>query len=96
MALPPDEFPHAAGANLDYEIDWTPWLDAGDTISTDSWVVTGPDTALVLGTHSHTPTTATVWLSGGTAGSSYRVTGTIITAANRTDLRTIKINAVAR
>lgn len=74
-------------AVLDYSIDWSDWLDA-DTISTSTWTV---ETGLTKGTVSNTTTLTTVWLSGGTAGTSYSVSNRIVTAGGRTEDRTFYI-----
>lgn len=74
-------------AVLDYQVDWSTWLD-GDTITTSAWVVPAGITET---TSTNTATTATIWLSGGTAGERYRVTNRIVTAGGRTDDRTITI-----
>ena len=78
--------------NLDYTFDWTDWL-GGDTIVASSWVVTA---GLNEGANANTTTSATVWLSGGTAGTSYVATNTIITAAARTANRSFNIDVVDR
>lgn len=74
-------------AKLDYTVDWTKWL-AGDTISKSEWIV--PD-GLNGEDDSNTSTTATIWLSGGTAGHEYTVTNRITTAAGRVNDRSFKI-----
>ena len=76
---------------LDYVVDWAaprssdnpkgPWLVEGDTITTSTFAVT-PEGLTEDGTDSDA-TTATVWLTGGTAGARYTVTNHIITAAGR-------------
>ena len=60
-------------ATLDYIIDWSEWLDT-DTISTSTWTV---PTGLTNVSDSNTTTTATIWLSGGTAGQRYTVSNRI-------------------
>jgi hypothetical protein len=77
-------------ATLDYKRNWGPWLaDADDdTIVTSTWIV--PD-GLTKDSESNDTTTATVWLSGGTAGLSYDVVNRITTAQGRTDDRTLII-----
>jgi len=67
----------------DWTKDWTTALD-GDTISTSSWAVAGPDALLVVDSDTNSSSSATVWLSGGTEGVTYRVTNTINTAGLRT------------
>jgi methylglyoxal synthase len=80
-------YDHDPNANLDYRWDWSEWLaEAGDTITNHTVTVTG---TVALGTHSHTATTVTAWLSGGTAGENARVTARITTAQGRIDDRTI-------
>ena len=70
-------------AVLDYTIDWTRWL-ASDQIATSEWLVPAGLTKMA---DSKTASSATVWLSGGTAGQSYTVTNRITTAAGRTEDR---------
>lgn len=78
-------------ATLDYAIDLangglndgsstdTGWLQA-DTISSVSWTV---PTGITSTTSSNTATVATIWLSGGTAGTDYLVTARVTTASGR-------------
>jgi hypothetical protein len=78
-----DTFYKDPNANLDYQIDWSSWLGS-DTISSSAWTV---QSGLTKGSDSKTDTTTTVWLSGGTAGQTYRVTNRVVTAGGRTDDR---------
>lgn len=71
-------------AVLDFKRDWTSFL-AGDTVSASSWAVEGFETDLTVDSDSHTDTTATVWLSGGTHRKKYLLTNTIVTAGARTE-----------
>lgn len=80
-------------AVLDYEFDWSDWLPTGDTIA--SAVVTA-DTGLTIDSQSETTTAVTVWLSGGTAITSYEVTCHIVTAEAREDDRTIVVQVIER
>lgn len=75
-------------AVLDYQLDWSAWLPDGDTIVTSTWIV---QDGIVKDSDSHTDTAATVWLSGGTLGTTYAVTNRISTVEGRTDDRTIRI-----
>lgn len=75
-------------AVLDYQIDWSDWLD-DDTISTSTWTVPA---GITEESSSNTTTTSTIWLSGGTAGQTYTLVNKIITASGRTDERSITIN----
>ena len=77
---------------LDYEHDWTPWL-GGDTIATSAW--TPPD-GITVDSDTHTDTTATVWISGGEAGKSYRITNHITTTGGRTVERSLPIRVQDR
>lgn len=79
-------------ATLDYTVDWSAWLGT-DVIDSASWNV--PDD-LVNEHDSNTTTDATVWLSGGVAGTSYEVTNHIETDGGRIDERTIIIRVRQR
>ncbi len=74
-------------AKLDYSIDWSRWLD-GDTIAISTWTV--PD-GISETEATHTASIATIWLSGGIAGSEYLITNRIATASGREDERTLRI-----
>jgi hypothetical protein len=78
---------------LDFVMDWADWLDeVGDTISSSSW---SAPPGLTLDSYSHTDTTATAWLSGGTDGNSYSVRNTIETAGGRTAARSLLLGVTA-
>ena len=62
-------------AKLDYNVDWTSWLN-GDTINTSAWQ-THPD--LTTSGTSNTTTVTTVYITGGTAGRTYKVRNRITT-----------------
>jgi hypothetical protein len=79
---------------LDYEWDWSQWLPTGDTISAVTWTVASGLTLETSPAASHTTTTATVWLGGGTAGQQYAVTCQITTAAGRISQNTQNLNVV--
>lgn len=84
-------------AVLDYQFNWNdsddPWLATGETIS--SYTVTA-QTGLTKDSDSEASGVVTVWLSGGTAGTTYRVECKIVTSAGRTDERSIWIKVVER
>lgn len=80
-------------ATLDWRFDWTDWLDTGETISDSVMTVSA---GLVKDSDSHSLSSATVWLSGGTAGSVYSVANKITTSAGRIDERTITIRVTNR
>ena len=79
-------------AVLDYTLNWFEYLD-GDTISTSTWTVPA---GITKNSESNTTTAATVWLSSGTDGTDYDVYNRIVTAAGRTDDRTIRIRVSER
>jgi hypothetical protein len=75
-------------AVLDYQVDWSAWLGVGEEILTSQMI---PEDGITVDSDSNTTTTATVWLSGGTAGEAYEVTNRITTTQARTDDRTLRI-----
>lgn len=66
---------------LDFQIDWSTRLDTGDTIVTSTWII--PD-GLTKQSDGKTTNATTVWLMGGTAGTSYLVLNRVVTANGRT------------
>jgi hypothetical protein len=81
------------GATLDYVVNWTDWLAAGETISTSTFTVSS---GITKDSETNTTTKGTVWLSGGTAGTTYTATNRITTNQSRTDERTIEIRVEQR
>jgi hypothetical protein len=79
-------------STLDYTINWSSWLTT-DTISTVAWTV---ETDITQTATSNTTTTATIWLSGGEAGTEYTVTCRVTTTAGRIDERSIAIRVAQR
>lgn len=85
-------------ATLDYKRDWnrateggaagTGWLASGETITSSTWTVPA---GLTKTSETNDTTTATVWLSGGTAGQDYTIVNRITTSQGRTDERSTKI-----
>lgn len=78
-------------AVLDYAWNWSDWLD-GDTIA--SYSVEVDDGDIVKDSDDNTTTTVTAWFSGGTKPSS--AVCQIVTAAGRTDERTIYLDVEDR
>lgn len=74
-------------AILDYVIDWTAWLN-GDTIATSAWTM---HQDLTPSNASNTTTTATVFITGGTSGKTYKVKNRITTANGRADDETFDL-----
>lgn len=75
-------------AVLDYQFDWAEWLQTLETIATSTWT---PPVGITMNSSSNTTTTATVWLSGGTAGLYYDIINRIVTNQGRTDERTLRV-----
>jgi hypothetical protein len=95
----PTRFKHDPDATLDYAVDWTSWLAAGETISSVVWdVPTGLTEESAPGGWSEPDANnaRTVWLSGGTAGTDYTVGCEITTSVGRVDERSIIIEARQR
>jgi hypothetical protein len=83
-------------AELDYMRDWSDWLTAvDDTIASVEWIVSD-GLEQVVEKNTHTATTATVWLAGGTAGASYPVTCRITTVAGRIEDRSFDVRCQSR
>jgi len=92
----------APNAVLDYPVDWAdptkgPWLAAGETISAATVTV---DSGITVQSTAQTPvdaaTKVTVWLAGGTLGTTYLVTVKVVTTSGRTDERSFRIRLVRR
>lgn len=79
-------------AVLDYAIDWSRWL-GDDVISSVTWTVPA---GIIRQTDVFSSALAVIWLSGGTAGTSYSIVCHITTPAGRQEDRTIKIAVVER
>jgi hypothetical protein len=82
-------------ALLDYSIDWGaastlggPWLQTGETVSAHVWTVPA---GIIKDHQADANTISTLWLSGGTAGTSYTVTCKVTTSAGRTDERSFVV-----
>ena len=88
----PKKFTKDPDAVLDYQIDWSDWLD-DDTISSSAWTVPA---GITKDSDSNTTTATTIWISGGTAGAGYNIINRIVTAGGRTDDRTIRIIVAER
>lgn len=70
-------------AVLDYHLDWARWLKDVDVIDSVVWTVGN----LTIEAQSETDTVATVWLSGGVAGTQVEVTCRVTTTGGRVDDR---------
>lgn len=72
---------------LDYVVDWSDWLGA-DTITNAAFTVPA---GLTKQSETFNATSATVWLAGGTAGTSYNVNCRVTTAAGRVVDRSFRV-----
>lgn len=75
-------------ASLPYEWDWAAWLSDGETIT--GTVITA-DPGITVGAPSQAAGIVTVRISGGTAGTTYRVACRITTSGGNIDERTKRI-----
>ena len=75
-------------AVLDYAVDWSDWLETGEALVSATWTV---PTGLTQTDADLAAETATVWLSGGTAGASYLLSCKVSTTLGRTDERSFRL-----
>jgi len=87
----PCDFEKDSDAVMDYQIDWTLWLN-GDVISTSTWIV---PTGITKDSDTNSTKTATIWLSGGTIGDVHTIVNRIVTPT-RTEDRTITVTIVSK
>ena len=80
-------------AVLDYAFDWSGWLTGAEVIS--SYTI-DEDTGITVDSDLEAAGVVTVWLSGGTAGTTYALRCEIVTDAGRTDERTMIIKVMER
>jgi hypothetical protein len=87
-------------AKLDWTIDWSDYLEAGETIASSSWAIDNPpDASLTIAgspAPSNTTTTAKAWLTGGTLQKRYYVRNRITTSAGRIDDQSINLGIERR
>lgn len=77
--------------DYDNEIDWNINAILGDDTITSSNFALVKDAGLTIESQSHTDTTATLWLSGGTLNRDAEIRNVIGTAAGRILVETIKL-----
>jgi hypothetical protein len=80
----------------DYDLDWgsvAGKIAFGDALTGSVWLITPTDGArpLVHDSDSFTATGTVIWLSGGTAGTSYLLTNRVTTTGGRTYDQSIKL-----
>lgn len=74
-----------------YTLDWEKWLN-GDTIDDSSWSLSGD--GLVAESISHTTTTTTIKIGGGSTGKEYMVTNKISTDDGSVDDKSFYLRVV--
>ncbi|MDA5194945.1 phage fiber-tail adaptor protein [Govanella unica] len=82
-------------ARLDYAIDWSDYLDMGETIVESLWEVT-PAESLSVFVSEHGDSRSQVTLEGGTVRDIYAVTNRITTSLGRIDDRSLTIRVQER
>ena len=86
-------------AVLDFSLDFTNWMPAGDTLSTitvTAETISGDAAPLVIDSTNKTSYVATANISGGTAGNIYNVEYRITTSGSKKDSRNFRIKVVER
>ena len=78
---------------LDYVFHWSDWLETGETLGSVAWDV---PTGLTQDDDDVGATTATVWLSGGTAGETYTVGCKVTTNTTRVCERSFRVLVAER
>lgn len=84
---------------LDYDFDGSRWLASNDAFISAAFTIENlgegvSQDPLVIDTEVCTPTFAKVWLSGGMAGETYKVSCTITTSRGRVKQDEIKIRVI--
>jgi hypothetical protein len=79
--------------DLDYQLDWTDSLEDLETIA--SYTLSVP-TGITSHDDSNTDEAVIFWLSGGTAGETYRLACEIVTSAGRTHKRSLDVLVVTK
>lgn len=89
-------WPRAADPDdvADYVINWT--LDTGDIITASTWSIVDDSTGLTIQTTSFTDGTASVWLTGGTAGDNAKLLNHITTQGGRQFDQTVTLKIKER
>lgn len=73
-------------ARLDYSEDWSDLISGNDSIQSSDWA-DDSNNALVLESSLIAGVITSVWISGGVAGKTYRISNTVNTAQGRRDTR---------
>ena len=84
----PDKDPQET---LDYRLNWRARIVPGDRIISSVWSVPA---GITEGVSTFTDYTTTLWLSGGTVGSTYDFTNTVTTFGGRVMEQTVRVKLV--
>lgn len=76
-----------AASVLSYGHDWSTWLGS-ETIASSSWAA---DAGITIDSDSNSTTATSVFLSGGTAGTSYTLSNTITDTAGNTEVEHFEV-----
>lgn len=79
--------PKGPDDTLDFKVNWIAAL-GGDTIIASAWTMPN---GVTKSADSFTDTTTTVWVSGGTARTSYNLVNAVTTAGGRVISRTVQL-----
>jgi hypothetical protein len=82
-------FTHDPDARVDYGVDWSDYLDEGESITEHEWITTGDD--LTLTGESLAGAVHATFVEGGVLGRAYRITSRITTSAGRRDDQSITL-----
>ena len=86
--------PKDPSAELDYTMDWGQWMPPNDRIVNVTWTIS--PSGLTNSSNTFSTTQTTIWLTGGTDGTTYDVTCEITTLEGRIDDRTFRVEVVNR
>jgi hypothetical protein len=81
------------GAALDYTVDWSRWMPSGDAIASVDWTV---DDGIFDAKETNDDDSSTIWLSSGTAGTTYKIVAQITTDDTRIAERAFEVNIIDR
>ena len=98
---PIKEFIKDPDAVKNYTLDWNgsspgPWLATGETILSTGSSWTSSSTGITIDSSSRTATTASITLSGGTAGEDYDLTNRVVTSNSQIEDATIRIKVLEK
>jgi hypothetical protein len=89
--------PKDPNASLQYGVDWTDWLDAGDSIVSASWAVETTSTnAIEASLPNILANVTSTTLTGGDTGTVYTVAVSIVTTENYQDTRRFRVKCENR